>query len=71
MLQIKRQNDLMSLLRDQKELTVKELCAALFSSPATIRRDLRVLEEKGLLKRSFGGAVLVEDYSNQQPRALR
>lgn len=71
MLQIKRQNDLMHLLREHKELTVKELCALLFSSPATIRRDLRELEEKGLLKRSFGGAVLVEDYSNQLPRDLR
>lgn len=71
MLQIKRQNDLMHLLHDKKEITVKELCAVLYSSPATIRRDLRELEEKGLLKRSFGGAVLVEDYSNQLPRDLR
>ncbi len=71
MLQIKRQNDILLLLRERKEITVKELCAALFSSPATIRRDLCELEEKGLLKRSFGGAVLVEDYSNQLPRDLR
>lgn len=71
MLQLKRQNDILSLLRNNKELTVKELCAALYSSPATIRRDLRELEEKGLLKRSFGGAVLVEDYSNQLPHDLR
>ncbi|MBQ9760196.1 MAG: DeoR/GlpR transcriptional regulator [Clostridia bacterium] len=71
MLQIKRHNDIMLLLRERKEITVKELCAALFSSPATVRRDLCELEEKGLLKRSFGGAVLVEDYSNQLPRDLR
>ena len=71
MLQLKRQNDLIHLLREHKEMTVKELCALLYSSPATIRRDLRELEERGLLKRSFGGAVLVEDYSNQLPRDLR
>ena len=71
MLQLKRKNDILQLLREHKELTVKELCAMLYSSPATIRRDLCELESEGLLKRSFGGAVLVEDYSNQLPRNLR
>lgn len=71
MLKVQRQNDLMRLLREEKELTVKELCARLFYSPATVRRDLAELETKGLVKRSFGGAVLTENYADQLPLALR
>lgn len=71
MLQLQRQNDIMRLLEKDKELTVKELCGALYCSPATIRRDLAELEKKGLLKRSFGGAVVNEGFSNQLPLAVR
>lgn len=71
MLQLQRQNDIMKLLREHQEITVKELCAALYSSPATIRRDLSELEKRGLLKRSFGGAVLTDTYVDQLPLAIR
>lgn len=40
-------------------VTVNELCEALYASPSSIRRDLRVLEECGLVKRSYGGATAV------------
>lgn len=36
--------------------SVSELCKLLNASPATIRRDLAVLEEEGVIKRSYGGA---------------
>lgn len=52
-------------------MTVKEMCALLYYSPATIRRDLSQLEEKGLLRRSFGGAVLNDTFSGQLPLELR
>ena len=71
MLQLQRQNDIMRLLKKSKELTVKEICAKLYCSPATVRRDLVELEQQGLLKRSFGGAVLSEDFSNQLPLSIR
>ena len=66
-----RQNDILRLLRDRGELTVKEICGVLFYSPATVRRDLTELEQKGMLKRTFGGAVLTENYAEQLPLALR
>lgn len=44
MLQLQRQNDIMRLLEKNKELTVKEICTALYCSPATVRRDLAELE---------------------------
>lgn len=71
MLQLQRQNNIMQLLKKENELTVKELCAALYCSPATIRRDLTALEKQGLIKRSFGGAVLTEGFFDQQPLAVR
>ncbi|MBQ8345428.1 MAG: DeoR/GlpR transcriptional regulator [Clostridia bacterium] len=71
MLPLQRQNDIMRLLEQNKELTVKEICAALYYSPATVRRDLNELEQRGLLKRSFGGAVLTESYAEQLPLTIR
>lgn len=71
MLPLQRHNDIMRLLTERKEMTVKELCAELFYSEATVRRDLTALEKKGLLKRSFGGAVLTESFSEQLPLFIR
>ena len=71
MLQLQRHNRILALLREHKELSVKELCALLYQSPATIRRDLNALEQQGLLKRSYGGAVLTEVFSDQLPLAIR
>lgn len=71
MLPLQRQNDILRLLEERKEMTVKEICAVLYYSPATVRRDLSELEGRGLLKRSFGGAVLTESYAEQLPLAIR
>ena len=71
MLQLQRQNEIMRLLEIHKEITVKELCSLLYYSPATIRRDLKDLEQKGLLKRSFGGAILSDIFTDQLPLEIR
>lgn len=71
MLQLERQRDIIRLLRERGSVTVKELSAALYASPATIRRDLTALEEAGELTRSFGGASLREEFPDQTPAVLR
>ena len=71
MIQLQRHNQIMMLIRDKKEISVKELCALLYLSPATVRRDLSALEKQGLIKRSYGGAVLTEIFSDQLPLAVR
>ena len=71
MLQLQRQNDILRLLKKEKEMTVKEICAALYVSPATVRRDLCELEKQGHIKRSFGGAILNESFFDQQPLSIR
>ena len=45
-------------------VTVTELCAVLYASQSSIRRDLTSLEGKGAVKRTYGGAELVTNFSN-------
>jgi DeoR family transcriptional regulator of aga operon len=56
-----RQADRLSIilegLADGGSVTVTDLCGRLGVSAATIRRDLALLEENRLLKRTHGGAV--------------
>lgn len=60
MLTLERQNEIMEYLKQKKTATVRELAARLYVSDATIRRDLGEMETLGLLRRSHGGAVLLE-----------
>ena len=56
-----RQNRILSYLKEQKSASVKELSERLFVSEATIRRDLTEMKDLGLLERSHGGALLLEN----------
>ncbi len=55
-----RQEQILAYLKQHSTCGVKELAAALYVSDATIRRDLSEMQNLGLLKRSHGGAVLLE-----------
>ena len=56
MLPLERQNQILEILNTRHAVTVDELCALLYSSGATIRRDLQILETSGLIRRTHGGA---------------
>ena len=43
----------------------------MFASEATIRRDLTLLENRGLIKRLHGGAVLIDEVSRELPLYMR
>ena len=45
-------------------ITVKELCEKLYASESSIRRDMIVLENRGIIKRTYGGAELITNFSN-------
>lgn len=60
MLTTERHLEILSILNKKKAVTVSQLCATLYVSSATIRRDLTQLEREGLLRRSHGGAILSE-----------
>jgi DeoR family transcriptional regulator, aga operon transcriptional repressor len=52
-----RLDGILAELASHGSVSVRELTATLDASPATIRRDLQLLEEQKLLSRSHGGAV--------------
>ena len=62
-----RREWLLRQLAQNRQIIVKEAAKALKVSEGTIRTDLRLLEEEGLLERTHGGAVPVR--AGHQPPA--
>lgn len=56
-----RQTKILSILKETKTASVKDLAQHLFVSEATVRRDLTEMKGLGLLERSHGGAILSEN----------
>jgi len=56
-----RQDNILSLLKEQKRVSVSKLANLLFVSEATIRRDLAEMQNLGLVERSHGSALLPEN----------
>lgn len=61
----------MDLIKERKSITVTELSTRFYISEASIRRDLTRLEKKGIIKRTYGGAVLVEGLDAEIPLSVR
>ena len=55
-----RQARLRDFVRKAGTVRVDDICKELKASPATVRRDLEVLEQQGQLRRVHGGAVSIE-----------
>ncbi|HEY3483619.1 MAG TPA: DeoR/GlpR family DNA-binding transcription regulator, partial [Streptomyces sp.] len=55
-----RQHRILALARHQGQVEVATMAVDLAVAPETIRRDLGVLEQRGLLRRTHGGAYPVE-----------
>jgi len=69
-----RYDRIIQLLKTNGYLNVSDLCSLLNVSPATIRRDLTMLEQKAMLKRVSGGAILmqtsVQDFKDPLDRLI-
>lgn len=65
MLKNERKREIIHILKNENGfITVKELCEKLYASESSIRRDLTALENRGVIKRTYGGAELVTNFSN-------
>jgi len=53
----------LELLSRQGFMSLAELVQVLDVSESTVRRDLELLEEQGIIRRTYGGAVYVKDTS--------
>lgn len=62
-----RHHDLIKLIESRKALRVEEIADILGVSPATVRRDLRTLQQAGMLKRVRGGATTPKPAPQQAP----
>lgn len=66
-----RQHRILALARESGQVQVMKLAAELATAPETIRRDLRVLERHGLVRRTHGGAYPVESAGFETSLAVR
>jgi DeoR/GlpR family transcriptional regulator of sugar metabolism len=71
MLNLERIDRIREEIQQKKAVTVQRLSEKYFVSPSTIRRDLDILEKEGLIRRTYGGAVLVIHPSNEIPYSIR
>lgn len=66
-----RRQQIIDIVKQQKFINVPELAKKFYTSEATIRRDLDKLKKTGLLKRTYGGAVLIEGIDSEIPLVVR
>ena len=71
MLNIQRMDYILNELRSKKTVYVADLAARYYVSPSTIRRDLASLEREGIVRRIYGGAVLIERDNSEIPYLIR
>lgn len=55
-----RKEKILSILREKKSVRILDLSKQLRVSRETVRKDIVEMEEEGLLKKTYGGAVLDE-----------
>lgn len=61
-----RQHRILEKIRESSRVEVKELGEEFAVSEDTIRRDLRIMEQKGLVDRTYGGAILPIKFGEHQ-----
>lgn len=71
MYQNEREHEIIKILSSENYATVKQLSEWLYTSESSVRRDLKSLEEQGMVKRSYGGAELTKNTSQILPFSTR
>lgn len=71
MLQYNRQQTILDYLRVHHSAKISELAKHIYTSEASVRRDLAVLEAEGVVMRVYGGVVLSEHKNEVVPIELR
>ncbi|NLC96736.1 MAG: DeoR/GlpR transcriptional regulator [Erysipelotrichaceae bacterium] len=66
-----RQNKILELLNENGKVRVKDLSLLFKVTEDLIRKDLTTLEDRGLLKKAYGGAVLVTTNVHRESAEMR
>lgn len=62
-----RHQQILNRLKQQGSVSVVDLCNELEVSSVTIRKDLKLLEDRNLLFRTHGGGTLTNPYTTDRP----
>lgn len=71
MLIAERQKKILEIIEQQGGASVEELVKTLYASAPTIRRDLTAMEQNGLLKKVYGGAIPLTAADREIPLTIR
>ncbi len=71
MYKCEREDEIIALLSETEYATVEYLSRKMNISPSSIRRDLKNLEERGLVNRSYGGVKIANATGKRIPFSLR
>lgn len=71
MLAIERRAEIMKIINIERSVRVNILSEKFDVAEETIRRDLDKLEKEGMVKKTYGGAVIIENVSAEQPFVSR
>ena len=66
-----RQEQILAYMETRQFATVAELASLIFASEATVRREIRHLEERGCLKSVYGGVVAAKYGMEPVPISMR
>jgi DeoR/GlpR family transcriptional regulator of sugar metabolism len=71
MLTIERRNKILEILKKEGRVLVGDLSVMFCVTEETIRRDLEKLEKEGFAKKTYGGAIIVENANVDLPYMVR
>lgn len=71
MLAIERRNEIFATIQQERRVVVSDLSQIYNVTEETIRRDLEKLEKEGLVKKTYGGAVINESINVDLPYNIR
>lgn len=71
MLNLERMEYILEALKEKKVVYVKEMAKQFYLSESTIRRDLSALEKEGMIRRVYGGAMLLNKDTSEIPYLVR
>lgn len=71
MLSVTRRSIIKDIIQEKKSVTVGELAKQFTVTEETIRRDLKALEEEGVLIRTYGGAFIQDGVRNDISSQIR
>jgi len=71
MIKYERHQEILKILKQEHSATIKSLAKRIYTSEASVRRDVDILEKSGYVHKIYGGVVLSEYMNDIVPLNLR